>query len=336
MKAYANLYGGLGAVAARARAAEDLGFDGAASVEVNHDPFLPLVLAAEHTQRIGLLTSIAVAFARNPMTVAQLGHDLNAYSRGRLALGLGSQIRPHITRRFSMPWSAPAARMREFVLAMRAIWRSWYHGAPLDFRGEHYQHTLMTPVFVPGDREHGAPRVLLAAVGPRMTEVAGEVADGLVAHAFTTPRYLREVTIPAVERGLVRAGRGRESIEVACPVFAISGETPAARDAQREAVRAQIAFYASTPAYRPVLELHGWESVGEGLHRLSVSGRWGEMGARITDDMLGELAVEAAPDRLGAEIRRRFGDAIDTWIATYEPSDPECCRRMLAGLHGES
>jgi probable F420-dependent oxidoreductase len=335
VKAYANLYGGLEGVSARARSAEDRGFDGAASVEVNHDPFLPLVLAAEHTQRIGLLTSIAVAFARNPMTVAQLGHDLNAYSRGRLALGLGSQIRPHITRRFSMPWSAPAARMREFVLAMRAIWRTWYEGAPLDFRGEHYQHTLMTPVFVPGDREHGAPRVLLAAVGPRMTEIAGEVGDGLVAHAFTTPRYLREVTLPAVERGLARANRRREDFEIACPVFAISGETPSARDAQREAVRAQIAFYASTPAYRPVLELHGWEGVGEELHRLSVEGRWGEMGPRITDEMLGELAVEAGPDRLGAEIRLRFGDAIDTWIATYEPSDPGCCRRMLAGLHGE-
>ena len=191
---------------ARARELEAAGYDGAVSAEISSDPFLPLLLAAEHSERLELMTSIAVAFARNPMLLAQMGHDLNAYSKGRFILGLGSQIRPHITKRFSMPWSHPAARMRELILAMRAIWDCWYGGKPLQFRGEFYTHTLMTPMFTPTNTKYGAPRVFLAAVGPLMTEAAGEVADGLIAHAFTTERYLREVTLPAVERGLASAG----------------------------------------------------------------------------------------------------------------------------------
>ncbi len=199
----------LARVPERVRQLEELGYDGAVSAEVANDPFLPLALAAEHSQRIELLTSIAVAFARNPMLLAQTGHDLNAFSRGRLIMGLGSQIRPHITRRFSMPWSRPAARMREFILAMRAIWDCWYEDQKLDFRGEFYSHSLMTPNFTPKSQDYGAPRVFLAAVGPLMTEVAGEVADGLIAHAFTTEAYMKEVTLPAIDRGLAAAGRSR-------------------------------------------------------------------------------------------------------------------------------
>jgi probable F420-dependent oxidoreductase len=209
VKVNASLIADLASVPSRIRAIEALGYDAAFSAEINSDPFFPLLLAAEHSERVGLATAISVAFARNPMTVANVSHDLNQYARGRFRLGLGSQIAPHITKRFSMPWSQPAARMREFVLALRAIWNCWLHGAELDFRGEFYQHTLMTPMFTPANRNFPAPRVMIAAVGPRMTEVAGEVADGLSALCFTTEKYFRDATLPALERGFAQAGRAR-------------------------------------------------------------------------------------------------------------------------------
>ena len=201
---------------------EAKGYDAMLSAETSHDPFFPLLLAAEHTERIELMTSITVAFARNPMILAQIAHDLNSYSGGRFILGLGSQIKPHITKRFSMPWSKPAARMREMILAMREIWNNWYQGKALDFRGEFYTHTLMTPMFTPADNDHGAPRVVLAAVGPLMTEVAGEVADGMIAHSFTTKAYMENVTLPAIERGLAKAGRKRSEFELCYPGFMVS------------------------------------------------------------------------------------------------------------------
>ncbi len=200
-----------------ARLAERVGYDGLWSAEVTHDPFLPLVLAAEHTQRIKLGTGIAVAFARNPMSLAVLANDLQTLSKGRFMLGLGSQIKPHIEKRFSMPWSHPAPRMRELILAIRAIWASWSDGSRLAFRGEYYRHTLMTPMFDPGPNPFGAPRIFLAGVGEKMTEVAGEVADGMLAHGFTTERYLREVTLPALERGLAAGGRVRSDVRDLLP-----------------------------------------------------------------------------------------------------------------------
>src|SRR5687768_17200316 len=209
MKIDGILVGGLEGAGRAARELEDIGYDGVFSAETSHDPFFPLVLAAEHTERLELGTGIAVAFARNPMTLANLGYDLQAYSGGRFILGLGSQIKPHIEKRFAMQWSQPAARMRELILAMRAIWACWNDGAKLDFRGEFYRHTLMTPMFHPGPNPHGAPPIFLAAVGERMTEVAGEVADGMQLHGFTTESYLRDVTIPALERGWARAGKQR-------------------------------------------------------------------------------------------------------------------------------
>ena len=180
----------LATVGAQAQELEEMGYSGIMTAETAHDPFFPLLVAAQNTERVELMTSIAVAFARTPMVLANIGHDLNAYSKGRFVLGLGSQIRPHITKRFSMPWSSPAARMREFILAMRAIWATWHDGKPLEFTGKFYTHTLMTPFFTPTDCDYGAPKVFLAAVGPKMTEVAGEVADGMIAHAFTTQAYL--------------------------------------------------------------------------------------------------------------------------------------------------
>jgi probable F420-dependent oxidoreductase len=333
MKVDAGLpLGELGAVPERARRIEALGYDGAISAEVSSDPFLPLALAAEHTRRIDLLTSIAVAFARTPMTLAHVGHDLNCFSRGRFVLGLGSQIEAHITKRFGMPWSRPAARMREFVLALRAIWSCWYEGKPLDFRGEFYRHTLMTPMFTPSDRSWGAPRVFVAAVGPVMTEVAAEVADGLIAHAFTTGRYLREVTLPAVERGLARAGRRREDFEILCPVF-----TRVAGDAERfeqqtRALRQQVAFYASTPAYRGVLELHGWGELQGELNRLSKLGRWAEMGERIGEDVLDAFCVTAEPSRLAEALLERCAGAVDRMLDGFGLTDPDQRAELLAKL----
>jgi probable F420-dependent oxidoreductase len=319
-------------VPARARALEARGYDGAVTAEISNDPFLPLALAAEHSERIELMTSIAVAFSRNPMLLAQIGHDLNAYSQGRFTLGLGSQIRPHIAKRFSMPWSKPASRMREFILAMRAIWDCWYGGKQLDFRGEFYTHTLMTPMFTPTNVGHGPPRVFLAAVGPRMTEVAGEVADGLIAHAFTTDRYLREVTLPAVERGLAAAGRSRADFAVTCPIFVVTGPDAAALEASRAAVRQQISFYGSTPAYRGVLELHGWGDLQTELTRLSKVGQWQQMGELIDEEMLDTFAVVGEPDEVVEKLRARCDGAIDRILCTFDVGGEERERELLAAL----
>ena len=321
----------LSGVPKRAKALEDLGVDGIMSAEVSNDPFLPLALAAEHTQRVRLQTSIAVAFARNPMLLAQMGHDLNAFSKGRFTLGLGSQIKPHITKRFSMPWSKPAARMREMILAMRAIWDCWYEDQPLDFRGEFYTHTLMTPMFTPPNRDFGAPAVWLAGVGPLMTEVAGEVADGLIAHAFTTPRYIEEVTLPALQKGLEKGGRSRQDFEIVCPIFTVSGANEEQMAANRVAITRQIAFYGSTPAYRPVLELHGWGDLQSELNRLSKMGKWEEMGTLITDDVLSEFAVVGTPDEVVEGLRSRY-PSVDRTIFSFEFLPEDERRDLLARL----
>jgi probable F420-dependent oxidoreductase len=324
---------GLEGVAARVRALEAAGYDGAVSAEINNDPFLPLAIAAEHSERIELMTSIAVAFARNPMLLAQIGHDLNAFSKGRFVLGLGSQIRPHVVKRFSMTWSHPAARMREFILAMRAIWDCWYGGKPLDFRGEFYTHTLMTPMFTPTNTGHGPPRVFLAAVGPRMTEVAGEVADGLIAHAFTTERYVREVTLPAIERGLARAGRSRRDFEITCPVFVVTGADEREFQAARDSVCKQIAFYGSTPAYRGVLELHGRGELQGELNRLSKLGRWDEMGRLVDDELLETFAVVATtPDEVVPRLRQRCATGIDRVMCTFALGGGADERTRIAAL----
>lgn len=313
----------LGAVPDRVRSLEAAGYDAVVSAELANDPFLPLLLAAEHSERVELHTSIAVAFARNPMVLAQTAHDLNVFSKGRMVLGLGSQIRPHITKRFSMPWDKPAARMREFILAMRAIWDCWYQGEPLAFRGDFYTHTLMTPMFTPRESRYGAPRVLLAAVGPRMTQVAGEVADGLIAHGFTTDAYLRTVTLPAIERGLAAAGRSRKDFEISCPIFVVTGADEREFEARRDAACKQLAFYASTPAYRGVLEQHGWGELQPELTRLSKQGRWDDMGGLIEDDILETFAVVAEPDALPAALHARCKGAVDRLLCMAPLGDDE-------------
>jgi probable F420-dependent oxidoreductase len=314
--------GGIGSdlakAAAAARGQEELGFDGLWAAETNHDPFLALTLAAEHTDRIELGTGIAVAFARNPMALAQTAYNLNAFAEGRLLLGLGSQIKAHITRRFSMPWSQPALRMREFILAMRAIWASWEDGTKLDFRGDFYEHTLMTPFFDPGPNPFGAPRVFLAAVGERMTAVAGEVADGMLCHGFTTESYLREVTLPALETGLDASGRTRADVQLSLPAFVVTGGTEEEMAAAAKGVRGQIAFYGSTPAYRGVLEHHGWGDLQPELNAMSKEGRWKEMGERIDDDVLSTFAVVAEPEDVADGLLARYGDLVDR-VSFYLP-----------------
>jgi probable F420-dependent oxidoreductase len=319
-----------------ARALEAAGYDGAWTAEVSHDPFLPLGVAAAVTARISLGTAIAVAFARSPMTTAYVANDLQAASHGRFILGLGSQIKAHVTRRFSMPWGSPAAQMREYILALRAIWAAWNGGSPLDVRGEYYQHTLMTAMFRPEPHPYGAPPVFLAAVGSAMTRVAGEVADGLVVHGFTTERYLREVTLPALAEGAARAGRSRQDIEVTCPGFVVVDDGGAETASRVAAVRRQIAFYGSTPAYRPVLALHGWAELADQLHALSVTrdeGRWAAMGDLIDDEVLNTFAVIGRAPDAGAELKRRYGDIVDrVRVPRSAELPPTEIRDLLAGL----
>jgi probable F420-dependent oxidoreductase len=308
-------------IARNAVQSEDQGYDGLWTAELNQDPFLPLVLAAEHTRRVTLGSSIAVAFARSPMQLAYSAYDLNWYAQGRFVLGLGSQVKAHIERRFAMPWSHPAARMREFVMAMRAIWTSWAEGVPLDFQGEFYRHNLMTPFFSPERNPYGGPPVFLAAVGAVMTEVAGEVCDGIFLHGFTTARYLREVTIPALERGMQRSGRERQDFEIAHMPFVVTGRDEAEQATARRAVCSQIAFYGSTPAYRGVLAAHGWEALGDELHLLSRSDRddkWVRMGEMVPEDVLRAFAVVAEPADLASALLERWSGLVDR-IQFYAP-----------------
>lgn len=316
-----------------AATAERDGFDGYWLSEVKHDPFLGLAVAATATEQIQLGTAIALAFARNPMTTAALANDLQALSRGRLVLGLGTQVKAHITRRFSMPWSHPAPRMREYVLALRAIWDTWHTGAPLEFRGEYYDHTLMTPMFVPQRHEFGPPPVLLAGVGETMTEVAGEVADGFLPHGFTTERYLREVTVPALQRGREKAGHSLDGFTIKGSPMIATGRTEEELEQAKAGVRAQIAFYGSTPAYRGVLELHGWGELGERLHRMSLRGQWEEMGPLLDDEVLDAFAVVGGPSEVGAEVVRRYGDLFDR-LTLYTPyaADPSVMAEVASSV----
>ncbi|MEZ5570409.1 MAG: TIGR03617 family F420-dependent LLM class oxidoreductase [Halioglobus sp.] len=312
---------------------EQHGYDAAFTAEINNDPFFPLVLAAEHSQTIALTTAISVAFARNPMTTANLAWDLNQYSEGRFTIGLGSQIKPHITRRFSMPWSHPAARMREFILAMQAIWRCWESGEALDFNGEFYQHNLMTPMFTPTRTEFGAPGIHLAAVGPRMTEVAAEVANGVIAHGFTTAQYLRDVTLPAVNRGLAKSGREREAFDISLPAMVVTGINEEAFAQSKQAVQSQLAFYASTPAYRPVLELHGWGELQGEAHQLTRQGRWQDMGVLISDDILNTFAVVSEDiEQVPTLLKQRFAGLADTWMCTVTTGDVHTQQQLVSAV----
>lgn len=304
-----------------ARAAESLGFAGVWTSETKHDAFLPLAAAVSETRRLDLGTSIAVAFSRSPMVTAQASWDLQSASGGRFILGLGTQVRAHVERRFSMPFDRPAARLREYVLALRAIWSSFQTNEPLRFEGEFYRHTLMTPFFDPGPIEHPEIPIHIAGVNARLATLAGELCDGFHVHPFHTPEYVRRIVKPAVAGGAGGAGRDPRDIDLVASVFVITGGSTEEVERQRDAMRAQIAFYASTPTYRTVLEVHGWERVGERLGVLAREKKWSEMPRLVTDEVLDAFAVEAAPDELGLALRERYDGLLDR-IALYLPFVP--------------
>jgi probable F420-dependent oxidoreductase len=320
-------------VEAAAVDAEAGGYDGFGAPETRHDVFTALALAARATRRITLQSAIAVAFARNPMSVAILANDLQLISGGRFQLGLGSQVQPHIERRFAMPWSHPAARMEEFIAAVRAIWHTWATGDRLAFRGSFYKHTLMTDFFNPGPQEYGNPPVFLAAVGERMTAVAGRVADGLMVHSFTTEQYLRERTLPAL-----RTARGKlDDFTLCLPALTVLGADEAERAVAEKAVRGQIAFYGSTPSYRAVLDQHGWGDLGDRLNAMSRRQAWAEMADAIGDDVLDTFAVSGDAATVAAALRSRFGDVVDR-ISLYTPyaADPAQLAAVTAALRNFS
>jgi probable F420-dependent oxidoreductase len=329
--------GALAGVADAARAVEDAGLDGVFAAELTSDPLLHLTVAAGATSRIDLGTNILVAFARSPMTLAVQARAVQDYSQGRLVLGLGSQIKPHVERRYSMPWSSPAARMAEFVSAMRAIWRAWATGERLDFRGDFYTHTLMTPMFTPPTL-FPDPTVLVAGVGPRMTETAGAVADGLLVHPFTTERYLREVSVPALTRGAATRTDSPGPPEVVDSTFVVTGRTEEELAAGTRRVREQIAFYGSTPAYRPVLELHGWGELGDELNRLSrgrAADKWQTMGDLVDDEVLHTFAVVAEPSAVAAALARRGAGVVTRYsVNGLGVPDPELLLQVATDLRG--
>lgn len=304
-----------------AQSAEATGFDTLWTSETQHDPFLPLGVAALHTERIGLGTAIAVAFARNPTSAAHLAWDLQEASKGRFILGLGTQVQAHIERRFGMAWGPPAARLREFILAMRAVWEAWQSGGRLNFRGEHYKLTLMAPFFSPGPSQYPQVPVYIAAVNAQMCQLAGELCQGLHVHPFHTTRYLREQIMPNVQQGLDQAGRRRSDIALSSSVFIVTGETAEELAAAREQVRSQVAFYASTPSYSKVMELHGWGEVRERLSSLAVRQRWDEMPALVGDDMLSQFAVEGRPEEIPYLVKMRYVGLLER-VTFYLPFDP--------------
>lgn len=300
----------------RASALADLGVDGLFTFEGVGDVFTPLVLAAAATD-LDLYSNVAIAFPRSPMTTAYTAWDLQKLAGGRFALGLGTQVRANIEKRYSAPWTDPVGRMREFVLALRAIFACWEHGERLDFRGDYYTHTLMQPTFNPGPVTGGPPPILLGALGPRMTAMAAEVADGVLLHPFTTEDFVRGHSAPRIDDGLRAAGRERHDFTVVCEAIVCAGRDERELAEAEAGTRALLAFYGSTPAYRPVLESIGVGDLQGELNRMSKQGRWEEMGTLINDDILEAFAVIGEPGSIAGQIKARYGDIIDRTSAAY-------------------
>ncbi len=311
----------LKSIPAYARKVEALGFDCLWSSETKHDPFLPLAVAASATSRVKLGTAIAVAFPRSPMITAHLAWDLQKASDGRFILGLGSQVKGHNERRFSVKFESPGPKLREVVLALRAIWDAWQHGTKLDFKGRFYRFDLMTPFFNPGPISHPKIPVYIAGVNAYMCRIAGEVCDGLHVHPFNSPQYLREYVQPAVEEGLQQSGRTRRDFTYTTSTFVIIGDTEEERATARQAVRQQIAFYASTRTYEPVLAAHGWQDLANHLHRKSVEGDWTGMGNLITDEMVDAYAVTGTYADIASRIKERYAGLLDR-TSFYQPHQP--------------
>jgi probable F420-dependent oxidoreductase len=311
---------------------EQAGFDGAYTFEGQNDPFISLAAAAMRTTRMELMTSIAVAFARNPMSLAYQANDLQLLSEGRFILGLGTQVKAHIERRFNMPWSRPAARMRDMVRAVKAIWHSWETGEKLAYEGEFYQHTLMSPTFSPAANPHGAPPIYIAGVGPLMTQVAAEEGEGLFVHPFHTPHSLQTVTRPAVEKGLEISGRKRSDFTIAAQAITATGLNEEQLQASEFSARSQIAFYASTPAYLPVLKAHGWEAMQPEANRLSREGKWMEMAALVNDEMLHTFALVGEPADIARKLVSRFSGEVERVSPVIYAPDTELLSTLLAEI----
>jgi probable F420-dependent oxidoreductase len=304
-----------------ARAADEIGFDGLWTFETAHEAFLPLVLAAEHSRRLTLGTSIAVAFARSPAILAQIGWDLARFSKGRFILGLGTQVRAHNERRFGVKWEKPVLKMRETILAIRAFWNCWQNQTPLDFNGEFFKLSLMTPFFDPGPHAYAQVPIYIAGVNQRMCQLAGELCEGFHAHPLNSRRYLQEILLPNIEVGLGKSGRRREAIELSSAVFVIpTNDAEAAKQCEAE-VRQQISFYASTPPYRPVFALHGWGQAADQLRALAARGKWSEMPALITREMLDAFALRGTWEELPARVLQRYGGLLDR-VSYYLPFFP--------------
>src|SRR5215470_6354410 len=318
-----------------ARRAEAIGYDCLWTSETQHDPFLPLAVAATTTSTIKLGTSIAVAFPRSPMISAYTAWDLQKASNGRFILGLGSQVRAHNQRRFSVKFESPGPKLREIILALRAIWDCWQNGTPLRFKGQFYNFDLMTPFFNPGPIAHPKIPVFVAGVNRYMCRMAGEVCDGLHVHPFHTAKYLREYVHLAVNEGLQASGRSRSDFQYATSVFVIVGDTESERAENTEAVRQQIAFYASTRTYAPVLEAHGWEAVGPELHEKSLDGDWKGMSRLISDEILNEVAISGTYETIGRKLRERYEGLLDR-VSLYQPYEvnegQERQRQLVKGL----
>lgn len=292
------------------------GYDGLVTMENRHDAFLPLAIAGVQTNRVELHTAIAIAFARSPMSVANMGWDLAQATGGRFVLGLGPQVKAHNERRFSVPWSAPAPRMREYVQSLRAIWACWKHGTPLDYQGEHYKFSLMPPNFVPEQIPCPPPAITIAAVGPAMLKVAAEDCDGVKLHVYATRRYIEEAVIPVVTAGLAQSGRKREHYEISGGGFLCTGPDDATVAKRFDWVRERVAFYSSTQAYWPVLAVHGLEDLGLKLNRMTREGRWKEMSAEVSDDVVRLFAAVGRYDEIERVVTERFGGLVDGIFAS--------------------
>lgn len=294
-----------------AKQVEAYGFGGLWTAETSHNPFLPLTHAAAVTQRIQLGTAIAVAFPRSPMVTANLAWDLAEQSKGRFILGLGTQVKAHITKRFSAEWGAPVPRLREYIESMRAIWNTWQNGQPLRYTGDHYRFTLMTPFFSPDPMPYADIPIYIAGVNEGLCRLAGELCQGFHVHPFHSVRYLKEVIIPNIQTGAEKAGRTRSNIELFCAIFVVTGNNDEEMRNNAIMTKSQIAFYASTPSYAPVMNLHGWSDVAERLNKMSREGRWMEMWQEISDDMLNAIAVVAPPDELADKVKERYSGLLD-------------------------
>ena len=329
----ANLKG----VPEEAQWAESMGYDGLCTEEAAHEPFFPLMLAATTTSRVTLETRVAIAFPRSPMVVAHAARDLQDFSGGRFRLGLGTQVKGHILRRFSTEWTAPGPRLREYVQSLRAIWDAWQTGERLAYHGDHYNFSLMTPFFSPGRSDHPMPPVFVSAVNPYNCRVAGEVCDGVALHPLTSPKYLEEVIKPNIGKGADIAGREAKSVNLSSSAFVVTGPNQAAIDTQKEAVKKQIAFYCSTRSYSKVLEVHGFEDLGVWLHEMSLKQQWDQMTELITDEILDAFAMVGGYSEIPALMKERFGGLLDEVV--FNAGGPGGAhegevRKVIQGLQG--